>query len=303
MSELEEVGKWGTGSVVFLRSRDKVHVLGKPRREAISIIEIKMLRGLQHPNVLQYRGNVGGSPCYMFTEWNKSAMDLQEMLQHENPSQNRLLCCAVDVALGLQYIASKQLVHGTLSLKSCITWANQTKLVIDDLILARRTKTVIPVHDSAPEQLEAKPDKASDIYQLGLLLYKLMHSGQNPFVAVPAEQLRGMMRGFERPQLSKDPSLDSDLFVIISECLAFNPTERPLIGDVAKRLQDLRDGRDRWEFDGSLTLIRNLGSGEYGVVDQMTATGLRDYDGSVCVAVKTLRNATPQACEEFKKEM
>lgn len=50
-------------------------------------------------------------------------------------------------------------------------------------------------------------------------------------------------------------------------------------------------GIDRFEFTGDLVMVKNLGSGQFGTVDQMIAKGLDGKPNQV-VAVKTLLGGT-----------
>ena len=92
----------------------------------------------------------------------------------------------------------------------------------------------------APEQIEdaKRVGPAGDIYALGAILYVHL-CGRLPFAGAGVrEVLDAVMSGSKPPPRSVDPTIDPDLEAICTDCLRFEPEERPPSAlAVAERLE------------------------------------------------------------------
>lgn len=80
----------------------------------------------------------------------------------------------------------------------------------------------------APEQIRGKePTPLLDIYALGVMLYEIL-VGEPPFVAATGREVMARKLHEKAPSLgSKRPELPHNLIVLVDDCLAIDPAERP----------------------------------------------------------------------------
>ena len=92
---------------------------------------------------------------------------------------------------------------------------------------------------------------------------------------------------------------------LVPQCAQRSPGSRPAVGACVRALELAHYGSERWEFPpAQLVQLQELGSGQFGVVNKMAATGLVRANVSTLVAVKALKgDATPEAEAEFLAEM
>ena len=106
----------------------------------------------------------------------------------------------------------------------------------------------------SPEQLDgADVDSRSDIFSLGVLLFELA-SGVHPFAGpTPAATMANVYAANPRPLGVLDARLPPELDAIVRKCLRRHRGERYSAAlDVARDLQDLRDGRLRAPAGGGV---------------------------------------------------
>ena len=250
---LEEIGRGGMGVVFRARqsslNRD-VALKMIPNAEFAASADIERLRRealaagqLSHPNVVPVYdvGNHGGQPwfCMKLIDGEtlndrliRGPMDAQEAV--------RLLLPVVDA---IQTAHAAGILHRDLK-PSNILIANDGTPFVTDFGLAKRTQsTTNAAHhmgsgqdDSitttgailgtpawmSPEQaagLTASIGHASDIYSLGAILYAML-TGRPPFQAATPFKTLSMVIEQEPPSVRIiNPSIDSDLEMIVTKCL------------------------------------------------------------------------------------
>ncbi len=97
----------------------------------------------------------------------------------------------------------------------------------------------------APERLDprARPDRRSDVWSVGVLMFELL-TGTFPFEGAGLyEQLRAIRRQPVPTPRDRVPSLPKDLEAIVLKCLAKDPSQRyPTCGELASDLQRFLSG-------------------------------------------------------------
>ncbi len=154
-----------------------------------------------------------------------------------------------DIATALYHIHRRGLVHRDLKSANLLVLPDgRIKLidfgsvrVLDGDRLTREGDFVGTFAYASPEQLRANPvDGRSDLYSLGVLLYRLC-TGRRPFEHDDAMTL-ARMHLHERPVPPRElyPSIPEGLSDLILELLAKRPDDRPSSGKaVARALEEL----------------------------------------------------------------
>ncbi|KAG6894848.1 hypothetical protein C0995_013586, partial [Termitomyces sp. Mi166 len=167
----------------------------------------------------------------------------------------------LDVALGLKYLHQNDIVHGDLkganilvndSGRACVADFGLSS-VIDPLNLEwTESTTTVPggtMNWKAPEPYvehsrSPKSTTASDVYAWACVCYEIF-TGERPFFEfpiysqIPEIVLNG--RRPSRPVSSSTPwtqwGLTEDIWRLMEECWLHDPSARPTIDDVARRLE------------------------------------------------------------------
>lgn len=296
---------------------------------------MQTLGTLRHLHVVPLVGVVLSSwPPMALMEWMPNGT-VVEALQAGVLLPARLPRAACDIARGMEYIAARRMVLRSLCARKCLVDAagrvkvsgfQMTRSLQDQDYYRLASEARLPLRWLSPESIIAlKFDEASDVYSYGVVLFELFTRGEQlPFAALPESTLLELLRSEQPlPALRMPSSTPTPIVALAQRCLARDRTQRPTFSGVVTELLDLEEGDRRWEFPRSqLTLIRELGSGQYGVVLQMLAHGLEPENGDEApappiasavvearsapriVAVNLLREGATAAAEaEFMMEM
>jgi serine/threonine-protein kinase len=257
---LSVLGAGGMGVVYKARDRelDDLVALKMLKREAAGDeallgrlkTELKLARRITHPNVLRTFdfGDIDGHP-FISMEYVRG-ITLRGMLE-----QSGRLPFSAAVWLARQLLAGLAAAHALDILHRDIKPENVLldsggNLKLMDFGLARPVRRDAPgetregfivgtPHYLAPEQIESKePDKRSDVYACGVVLYELF-TGKLPFEgANPMDVLmRHLQKAPPRPS-ELWPEIPPALEALILSCLAKSPAERPRdAGELLARLE------------------------------------------------------------------
>lgn len=154
------------------------------------------------------------------------------------------------VAKGMEYVASKCIVHRDLASRNILI--NSKRICkIGDFGMARHLQslggvyerhsrnTKIPVRWMAPEViLNNEFTIKSDVYSFGILMWEIVTLGSTPYKHLKTEQVKQevAIRG-ERPD--KPKYCHSMLYSIMSKCWLENSNERPTFSWLVKQFDEL----------------------------------------------------------------
>jgi tRNA A-37 threonylcarbamoyl transferase component Bud32/tetratricopeptide (TPR) repeat protein len=275
---MEELGRGGMGVVFKARQKSlnrfvavkmirAGEVSDRERRKRFENEALAVAR-LQHPNIIQIYevGEVDGRP-FLALEF----VEGQSLAEHLDgtPLPARQAASVVEtIARAIHYAHEKQIIHRDLKPSNVLVGGTLDggDLKVTDFGLAKHldlltdTQTIATIGTPsymAPEQVEAKlgaPDRRTDVYGLGAILYELL-TGRPPFRAESPLQTLKQVAGAEpaRPRLL-NPAVSRDLETVCLKCLQKEPAQR--YGSAMALADDL--GRF---VKGEPVLARPIGTG------------------------------------------
>uniref|UniRef100_A0A3P8X3I1 Serine/threonine/tyrosine kinase 1b n=1 Tax=Cynoglossus semilaevis TaxID=244447 RepID=A0A3P8X3I1_CYNSE len=149
---------------------------------------------------------------------------------------------AKQVASALEFLHSKDLLHGNIRARSVLVSKEHTaKLWGLHGVYTRKNQGVTQAEDpsmkkwQAPEVLARRPaNQSSDIWSFGVLLYEMVTLGEAPFAEIHvSELLQFHQRG---KNLKKHSNCSNTLYSIIKSCCQWKEQDRPTMIDLGRKL-------------------------------------------------------------------
>lgn len=212
--------------------------------------EVMLLMKLSHPHVIRYHAiTLSEQPYGMLMELYKGG-DLDKTLYAESkdaprPTENQRDLWIYQMALGLEYLHAKGIVHGDLKPPNMLLDDNG-QLVLGDFGLSSTEKPG-QVRGTcsymAPELLlnQSSNTKASDVYSLGVVLWELLE-GKRPWQDKTPEQIINIV-GHQNQSLLIRGSWPPEYKELIRAMLAKNPDQRPTMSDCVAKLKLILESR------------------------------------------------------------
>ncbi|KAL6076117.1 Nucleolar protein NOP5, putative, expressed [Balamuthia mandrillaris] len=211
--------------------------------------EMDTLTGLSHPNIVQLMGLcIETDDMYIITEF-ISGGDLRSKLKDTSVEMdwNLRVSIARDVALALNYLHSKNIMHRDLKSHNLLVSENW-KVKVCDFGLARsapddetekNNMTIVGTNEwMAPEvAMQENYDKSADVFSFGMVLYELITRDKPP-----ARKLKDCY-GFNADEHKKNIPADTPpaLWDLLVKCAALNGEDRPTIKEVVDELKKIQD--------------------------------------------------------------
>lgn len=197
--------------------------------------EARTLGSLNHPNILHVDDyELEGNHAYLVMPY-ISGGTLQTILEQQSSlSLEQAGNYLRQISAALDYAHSHNVVH--LDLKPLNLLHQNGTIFLSDFGLAHlMTEGAVAggtslhfgtPHYMAPEHLKGKPQRASDIYALGVILFQML-TGRRPFDGRNAEAI--LLQHLQQPPPALQmfrPGLPSQLDTVIERAMAKNPLNR-----------------------------------------------------------------------------
>ncbi|XP_042424819.1 uncharacterized protein LOC122012371 [Zingiber officinale] len=247
-------GKWRGSDVVIQRISDRVFA-GKPSEQEHAKTnfwnEACKLVNLHHPNVVAFYGIVldgpGGSIATV-SEFVVNGSLRCALLKNEKMfDRRRCLLIAMDVAFGMEYLHSKNVIHFDLKSENLLVNLGDIERPICKIgyllskikfkaLVSSGMQGIVPW--MAPELLRGKDahyTEKVDVFSFGIVMWELI-TGDEPFKDMHyGAIIGGILEGTLRPPVPE--SCDAEWRSLMEQCWATDPELRPGFAEIAGRLR------------------------------------------------------------------
>ncbi|OHT08097.1 TKL family protein kinase [Tritrichomonas foetus] len=209
--------------------------------------EISVLATVQHPTILRFIGATDSAPYSIVTEWMPGG-NLYADLHARRSNDTQLTIAAFDIARGMNYLHSNQIIHRDLkTLNILLDEKSQAKIC--DFGFSRKVKTdgkdimsknVGTPYWMAPELLAANTsyDFKIDIYSYGIMLWEML-THETPYkTRDPKTIVTQVLANDIRPPLPRNifqqDNTSNYLTELITTCWDRAPENRPTFFEIIK---------------------------------------------------------------------
>ncbi|XP_014487102.1 PREDICTED: mitogen-activated protein kinase kinase kinase 12 isoform X1 [Dinoponera quadriceps] len=231
ISELQWLGSGAQGAVFSGKLNKEVVAVKKVREPRET--DIRHLRKLNHPNIVQFKGVCTQAPCYCIIMEFCPYGPLYDLLRAGEPvPPTRLVSWSKQIAAGMAYLHSHKIIHRDL--KSPNVLIGQKEVVkISDFGTSREWNEISTrmsfagtVAWMAPEIIRNEPcSEKVDIWSYGVVLWELL-SGEIPYKDVDSSAIIWGV-GNNSLRLPIPNSCPEGYGLLVKQCWAAKPRNRP----------------------------------------------------------------------------
>lgn len=243
---------------------------------------VEIMKQLRHPNLLELHGVcTTDEKMYIITEFMQNGY-LFHYLQSSiySISNGDLISIALNCAKGMEYLESKDIIHGNLSALKVLVGEKMVckitgvcgadNLMEEDQYKGGKTFRIHPKWMALETAINNVFEPQSDIWSFGILLYEIMTCGQDPYPEMSNEEvLDSIARGYRMPC---PPNCSETVYEIMLECWYEDPSRRPSFEEIVTKLGDIgiyddpySDGEEEWTVkDNDISLQYKLAESKSG---------------------------------------
>ncbi|CAF1657585.1 unnamed protein product, partial [Adineta ricciae] len=212
-------------------------------------LEFHYLRQIpEHPRIVKLIGSVidytyrDHTPVLLVME--RLTKDLHTALKNKLPFHARIRI-ALDVVEGLRYLHGLGLVHRDIKLKNVLLDVDNHARITDlgfckPEVMMSGSLVGTPIH-MAPELFSSKYDHTVDVYAFGILFWYICSNGiklpNNFDVCSSKDVLWSKVRQGVRPE--RLPIFTEECWAIMAKCWDPQPSQRPYLGEVQEKLEQI----------------------------------------------------------------
>ncbi|XP_034730147.1 tyrosine-protein kinase STYK1b [Etheostoma cragini] len=193
-------------------------------------------------------------------------------------TERRIFTMAKQVVSALEFLHSKDLLHGSIRARSVLVTKDFTaKLWGLHGVHTRKNQGATQRDDpsmkkwQAPELLAKRPaSQSSDIWSIGILLYEMATLGEAPYADISVNEL---LQFHQRGKNLKKPSNCSNtLYSIIKGCCQWKDQDRPTLAEVSHKLHSgEKSSSDKvLKVSGTVNIEQYLKEAGYGEKNSYT---------------------------------
>lgn len=193
-------------------------------------------------------------------------------------TERRIFTMASQVASALEFLHSKDLLHGNIRAHSVLVSKELTaKLWGLHGVYTRKNQGATQTDDpgmrkwQAPEVIAKRPaTHSSDVWSFGIMLYEMATLGEAPFAEVPVNEL---LQFHQRGKTLKKPSnCSNSLYSIIKGCCQWKDQDRPSLAEVSRKLVSGEKGASDkvLKVPGPVNIEQYLQAAGYGETNSYT---------------------------------
>jgi serine/threonine protein kinase len=207
--------------------------------------EVQLLSNLRHPNILKFYGACLLQPRigYVMEYCEKGSLD--QLLANEKLSMSTKLSILRDIARGMEFLHSKNILHRDLKPANVMIDKNYIAKVADfdkakmnDMNNKQmHTMRVGTAYYAAPEVvLGLNYDEKCDVFSFGMLMYEVLHGyllSNTDFHSMGVSWKIARDPSY-RPKVNID--LEPWINELLSKCWSHDTKERPLFNDIVQEI-------------------------------------------------------------------
>ncbi|CAB3362879.1 Hypothetical predicted protein [Cloeon dipterum] len=162
-----------------------------------------------------------------------------------------LVCWSYQVARGMQYLASRRIVHADLAARNILLAENNVVKICDfglarnlynDANYLKKGDDPLPVKWMAIESIQDRVfSTESDVWSFGVVMWEFFTLARTPYPGIPLDEffLQRLIDGY---RMEKPPFSTSELYRIMRKCWEHSSSKRPgfneLINNIGQILDD-----------------------------------------------------------------
>ncbi|KAG8179782.1 hypothetical protein JTE90_002822 [Oedothorax gibbosus] len=262
------------------------------------LLELKLVREMNHDNLLRYVGLCVTEPNFAIVTDFATRGTLMDMLSNHSINIDWMFSCSIitDIAEGMNFIhGSKIEYHGSLRSDNCLIDGRFVVKLSNFGLKELLKQTVAPQHEdawsllwTAPEHLRSRSphmsgSKEGDVYSFAIVLQEVV-TRSTPFdpkqragrvlrYMSPEDIIDRLRMGGNpvyRPEIAED-ECPTDMLELIRSCWEENPDTRPIFPEVKQKLKRITKGVSSKNFlDNLLSRMEQYANNLESLVEEKT---------------------------------